>query len=570
MRFFAFVFSFAAFCSNLLAQNGTAVSPLTSSALGLSVSYQTALARADVAVAKSVLGSTQFKGEIGESISERLLNRTGQWISMTPRLGPQGIDHISVQLDENGVPSQLRLDETKFGAGDLSVTEAGDIQMGSKWMAVRLNALANRYRQIAASAKNGISMAKMPTGLPDKQVIRVPLDDEKSVGIWRQSSLDAWHYDGPPELLGKAVNQLENLTTLFQAAGDGRIDFPKGLIQVRITQDDLKITIRDASNVDSVAGDASRLPVISQTILPVEETKWASDSVRTSIAAELKRQLPHLQNEEANNWAFEIQGTAEDAEASIRPVPFNSFAETQVLRGGAVGIILAVPTEIAFQFFNGEPTDWSRVAGIGFLAGGSAATGSYAGSWVTYSLIKTRFGYDASARAAEILGIRSPVLFADATGAFAAGGIASTVFSYGGHFMGYYDLTTANRSSFAGIMGSGAGVLVMPAAISFASTFGTAGTGVAISSLSGAAETNAALAWYGGGTLASGGFGVAGGTVLISTGVGIVIVGVTGAVLYGFQLHDEYLDDLRIEKTIENLKQKSTFFLSDGSGIYLK
>lgn len=60
------------------------------------------------------------------------------------------------------------------------------------------------------------------------------------------------------------------------------------------------------------------------------------------------------------------------------------------------------------------------------------------------------------------------------------------------------------------------------AAMSLATTFGTASTGTAISSLSGVAATNAATAWLGGGALAAGGGGMAAGTVVLTT---IPIVG---------------------------------------------
>lgn len=56
--------------------------------------------------------------------------------------------------------------------------------------------------------------------------------------------------------------------------------------------------------------------------------------------------------------------------------------------------------------------------------------------------------------------------------------------------------------------GVGAGVATLAfgpsAAMAFATTFGTASTGTAISSLSGAAATNAALAWLGGGVAVDG------------------------------------------------------------------
>jgi hypothetical protein len=88
----------------------------------------------------------------------------------------------------------------------------------------------------------------------------------------------------------------------------------------------------------------------------------------------------------------------------------------------------------------------------------------------------------------------------------------------------------AGSTAGAGVMaGAGVAVLGPTAAMAFATTFGTASTGVAISSLSGAAATNAALAWLGGGAVAAGGGGmVAGNTLLALAGpVGWAIGGAT-------------------------------------------
>lgn len=72
-----------------------------------------------------------------------------------------------------------------------------------------------------------------------------------------------------------------------------------------------------------------------------------------------------------------------------------------------------------------------------------------------------------------------------------------------------------------GIQAVSAGTLAGVGAIGFATTFGAASTGTAISTLSGAAATNATLAWLGGGSLAAGGLGVAGGAAVLG---GIVAV----------------------------------------------
>jgi TolA-binding protein len=85
---------------------------------------------------------------------------------------------------------------------------------------------------------------------------------------------------------------------------------------------------------------------------------------------------------------------------------------------------------------------------------------------------------------------------------------------------------------------AGAGVAAMgpSAAMAFATTFGTASTGTAISSLSGAAATNAALAWIGGGAVSAGGGGMAMGSTILSLSgpVGWTIGGVAlaGSALY--------------------------------------
>ena len=89
----------------------------------------------------------------------------------------------------------------------------------------------------------------------------------------------------------------------------------------------------------------------------------------------------------------------------------------------------------------------------------------------------------------------------------------------------------------AGVMaGVGVAALGPSAAMTIATTFGTASTGTAISTLSGAAATNAALVWLGGGTIAAGGGGMAGGSALLAL-AGPVGLGIGGAALVGSGLY---------------------------------
>ena len=114
-------------------------------------------------------------------------------------------------------------------------------------------------------------------------------------------------------------------------------------------------------------------------------------------------------------------------------------------------------------------------------------------------------------------------------------------------------LSSDNKTSklaMGGAIGSVAGGLTAAlgpsAAMAFATTFGTASTGAAISALGGAAATNAALAWLGGGALAAGGAGVAGGAALLALfgpiGIGVGAISAIGASLSIRKRNDKQAD----------------------------
>lgn len=85
----------------------------------------------------------------------------------------------------------------------------------------------------------------------------------------------------------------------------------------------------------------------------------------------------------------------------------------------------------------------------------------------------------------------------------------------------------------AGTAAGGAIAALGPtAAMTIATTFGTASTGTAIASLSGAAANSAALAWLGGGSLAAGGGGMAAGNALLAL-AGPVGWGIAGVFVVG-------------------------------------
>lgn len=532
-------------------------------AVSSAVTYQTALARADVAIAKSLLNERLLKGEVGETIRDqtvgRYLHRSGQWLNVSPRLGRQGIDHISMQFDNDGNVSGLLVEETKFGSSQLGVTKDG-IQFGSRWTNKRLEAIGSRYAEVARQIRSGhVQIAKRPSGLASRQSFPVPLRGGKEAHIWRSSSQSGWFIDCHFDDLQHVPKRLDSMATYVKASASGQLGYEKLLNQVKIDGDILKVNILDATRVDATGGSLGKLPVKAELKLPIGRAVWASDAIAVKLAEDIRRQMPHLEADEAKHLAQGIQSTAKTAEEALSRTSFTRFTTLEASKAGTVGVLVVVPLEIALQLFNGDTVDWSRVAGVGGLAGASAAIGNAVGNYATLKLMEKGIGYSASVATAEILGLRSASRFANAAGGVTGGGVTAILFAYGGWGLGYYDLQTANRSAVAGVAGVGAGAAASAVTLGLISTYATAGTGVAISTLSGASATSASLAWVGGGTVASGGFGVAGGTVILGTGVGIVLVGVTAAVIYGFQLADEHQETIRLTKTIEYLSGKQTF-----------
>lgn len=98
------------------------------------------------------------------------------------------------------------------------------------------------------------------------------------------------------------------------------------------------------------------------------------------------------------------------------------------------------------------------------------------------------------------------------------------------------------------------------AAMGFATTFGVASTGTAISALSGAAASNAALAWLGGGALAAGGGGMSAGSTFLGlagpvgwTIAGIMLAGSVGSGLYASRKNKQTANELLVER--ENIEK---------------
>lgn len=521
-----------------------------------------ALERADVAVARSVITPNLVKGDFAEGLTGRFIldgaGGSGKFQVISPRLGPQGLDHVAVRLDQQGRPSGLLVGETKYNSSQLGQTKAG-IQMGPADTAKKLAGLASRLRDISKQGNMDIKTQVSPAYLNKRYQVSIPLDQKSSVTFWRdRSSNKNWAYDGPDTLLPKALNQLKLLADYIDGAAKGRITFRKRIFVWRLDKDKLLLTVKDATNLmDGMT--LNQLPAHELPPIRLTDAKWAKDAFRSAYSNQILKKIPNLTESQALSLADEVFTTyssAKDSENLLARRSFASFAGTRSLRAGIFGSTFGGAFEFAFQAMGSDSLNWNRITGMAVLSGASAATGSLAGDLVVPGIMKSQFGNSMAARTAQVLGVGSVSRAASAAGSAFGGGIASIVFAYGGYAMGYHDLTAANQTAIAGTLGAGGGALAYAGTLSLVAAYGTAGTGAAISSLSGAAATNASLALLGGGTAASGGGGMAAGGLVMGTGVGIVAVGVTVAVMYGFHLYDESEDNKRISLTLKDLSTR--------------
>jgi len=540
---------------------------ITSGVLAIgTTTYQSALARADVALAKSIITPSVLRGEVGEAIRDQRVmhysHRSGKWLDVSPRLGPQGLDHVSVQLDQNSSPYRLMVDETKFGSAQLLRTVRGDIQMGDRYVSERLEGLAKRYKTIALEARtSSMPAARVPQELSTKRIMTVPLSDTESVRFWRPASgAGPWHFDGPAEAMPRAIQQLDRLARLHESAATGNISYSKRIFQVKPEGDALAVIIRDAANVDAVRGNLSKLPIKARITTPSRGALSDAAIVETKLADELRRQMPHLDTHESRSLARGVQQSAGAMmEETLSRRSFAHYAAFESVKVGGLAMLIALPLEMGTTLLSGGTPDWARTANMAVLTGASSLAGNTAGNATSYAILNSPYGYTATKRISEIAGLRSAGRFANLTGGIVGGGITGALLLYGGYWLGYYDLQTANRLTVAGLAGTGAAAAASATALALISTHGVAGTGVAISSLSGAATTNATLAWAGGGTLVSGGTGVLGGTVIIGTGAGIVAVGIATTTMYAFHLWDEHQDNIRLMNMLNYLSTRNTF-----------
>ena len=515
---------------------------ISASSGAAATAYTSMFSKADSALARSVVsGTTAVKGSLGEAVVgssylSKYLASSGNWVSISPRIGPNGMDHVFLKINpKDGLPRSIMVGESKYNTSNLGQTRDG-IQLGSRWTTPRLRGLGNRYLRLADVTQ----CAPLPTLKPAYD-LTVVLKNGKIVHFWKSSSTDTWKVDCLQSELTEARKLAQAYGSYLNAAGEGKVVYRSRLFQIMPKGDNLTIIIKDASNLDEV-GSAVRLKTMEEIQLNGVLKKRLPDDVRQDIAKALRRKLPGLTDTDIDELSHELAKnmTAGD---SLSPYGNWDVAKKMTFTAG-IAAALAFSLDAGIQYLISGEVNWGQPV----LAGGAAFTGAMVSQGINLTLMQTQW----MAQVGSHLNCSAQLL--NSMTSSAIGGIVfSGLYALGGWYMGYMDATSARRSAIAGSGGSIAGMAAGAGTLALISAYGTASTGTAIASLSGAAATNASLAVLGGGAISAGGGGMAAGAAVLGGIVTVAAVGVTTAIIFSYQVYDAKQETKRITDVCENI-----------------
>jgi len=458
---------------------------------------------ADIIMARSMVNPLHLKGDAAEYLVDSVLrqNNGSGWRPITSRFGRQGLDSIYVRYDLYGRPKALMVGEVKYGQSTLGMTKDGQ-QMSSRWINKRLIALSNRFEEAATSSD--VRARSISGGRQPAHRIDVTLPNGHQGMFWRENALHSWKYQGKVSDLTEARKKVMTDAAFLRTAGLGRITIRKRIFDVKMTQDQVEITTRDAALLDQGISHKKLPGKIIR--LPLGEMNIASNQ---ALADKLARKIPVLSAADAKLLANKVNRRFEYQMASNRFTQFGHSASKlkaiSALKAGSFGALIAGGFDI---YQNHSEGNLFRSSMMGLWP---VAVGTYTGNTLIPAIINSR----RVAASAAFLGT-SPMELSKVIGMGSGFATTSIIAGYTCYALGDCSLGTANMIAGSGVASGVAGSLAASGTMLAISSFASAGTGTAISSLSGVAATNASLAWLGmGGGMATGGMVLGG---IVTTG----------------------------------------------------
>jgi hypothetical protein len=512
------------------------------------------LARAEEAICRSVVNYNQVRGAFGEAVMERVAlgsRRAGSWqgISVSPK--PQGIDGLYIKHNSLGKPNGLLVGEAKFGTSRLAMTKDGR-QLSTTWTSPRLASEAARYQQ-AGSASSKTPVQARPRDLMAKpDIVRVRLPDGRNSYFWRTALSDPWSYDGPSGTLESAKKVALQDSAYLKAAADGKISYRQRLYKIDVSPDTISVKVQ---NVKASSIHTFELKEIARVKIDTATRMTYMADVKTEIARQLLMKHPYLAEQDARALVSSSSRRVRHLEDILRQKnqPYYASVISDTGRAGMAGGSLSGVIDVSAQMYQKGQVDWGQTSGM-VLAGIASTTAGLA----THHLIVSASINNAMVNhyfvsVAHAVGLPTGTVTANMVGQGLGGAVGSIAFATIMFISGNMEGGDAARLGVAGSAGSIAGTAAYGGLMLLATTYGTAGTGAAISTLSGAAANSAAVAWLGGGTAAAGGGGMALGGIVMTGGVLVIAVATTAIFVEGYECYDEKQTNRKCQYTAETL-----------------
>jgi hypothetical protein len=508
------------------------LNPVLQQTVGYGLSQNTARQVASMYMYQGEYWSTNFlKGELLERstlglMNSGLLEKAGsQWNELTPhRAGRGGIDSLLVKIDKLGRPRSLMVVEAKFGSSKLGLTKDG-AQMSEAWINPRLARTAAQYGQLADGLRNkGFRIGSIRSCQP----IAIPTQDGMVYVTQSRGQFFVQGTKGNFSAL-QLEKQARRMEAIVKAGSEGKISVRPRLIRLSIKNNRWVVGI---DRLDSVSGTTIRKTtfegVLPQHVRRILKLELTSAIRATGVPIEA---VPNIVDEVSRN---------PNLLSNIQKLPKKSWAigvDRGMANAAVTSATFAVLMDVGSSLLTSRELDIKQLARTGLASAGSASVGYYVGSQIHTRLLVTSVGR----RITTLLPLRSATGNTVAGISSMMGGIATSLaFALIGYQTGMLNERQAKITAISGVTGAFGSLAFTAGTLSAAMTFGTAGTGVAISTLSGAAATNAGLAAIGGGTIAAGGGGMALGATYLTAGAALVAIAAAAAVSSVHSEWDEY------------------------------
>lgn len=493
-------------------------------AAGLTTAARVIQSRADVAYAFASLLRTQAKGNFGEIYAQHYFVRdklgeavSKRWVSLTPRVGSQGFDHLFVRMERGKF--RWMVCESKFKSSQLGRTDGRTVrQMSWVWIHKRAGELGDAYLKIADL--KSIQQGKMPLFKGGIKSYQVPLSDDTKVTFWKGKD-GKWHFDGTPDQLAEAQDKARAMGIDLKSP---TCNIRGRRFRIKTNGDDVYITLDE---VKSEAGSKEVRIVKGKKPLKlagVLNKKISDAELKKVIEEEIHRRYPELSPQEVKELVAEIAERKSNG----------SLLEKAMSTTGSIALESAISAAVSgtldatIQYLLTRKVDVHRIV----LTAGATFAGTAAGQVVSIVFIKTKGGVHAVRVVSRFANLRSASLMRSSLAGGVGAVVTSAVTAYGSLWLGRSSLKEANQEFITGVSGTAGGALAVTGVTSAVAAWGSASTGTAICALGGAAQTNAILAWIG-----MGGGKVVGGVVL--GGVGVVVgIAVSAAVSFAISKYN--------------------------------